>query len=315
LAIQLFYSPIENVWSLTLVRAGCSIFEIRMDLQKSGKIMFDNKYLIAFFLALAMPSQLQAQAIEADIEAGPSYSDIVDLSLAAQFVIRAEIRKQAVVEPERAPGLAPGFARLYIEARTQALIAGRVGLGELLTYLVDVPLHENGKPPKLKKQVVLLFARPVAGSSTAIQLVGAQGQFPYSPEFESRIRPVLADLVSPDSPPMILGVRDALSVPGNLAGESETQIFLETDDGSPVSITVLRRPGREPAWGVSWGEIIDASARPPAVNTIAWYRLACSLPERLPAEANLARDSAARAQAARDYVLVIGRLGPCGRSI
>ena len=277
--------------------------------------MFSYKSLILSLLALAAPLQLQAQPTVAFDESEPSYSDIVDLSLAAQLVIHAEIRKQALVEPERAPGLAPGFARLYIEARTQALIAGRSALGESITYLVDVPLDANGKVPKLKKLHVLLFARPVTGSATAIQLVGAQGQFAYSPEFESRIRPILAELVAPDSPPVIMGVRDALSVPGNLAGESETQIFLETSDGSPVSIAVLRRPGRQPAWGVSWGEIIDASARPPAPNTIAWYRLACALPQRLPPEANLARDPAARAQAARDYSHVIGALGPCGRTL
>jgi hypothetical protein len=280
-----------------------------------GKIMFINRILIALSIALALPSQLQAQAIEGDTGSQLSYADIVDLSLASEFVVHAQIRRQAVVEPERAPGLAPGFARLYIEADTQKLIAGRSALGATITYLVDVPLDARGKEPKLKKQEVLLFARSVPGGSNAIQLVGRQGQFAFSPELESRIRPVLSDLVAPDSPPQILGVRDALSVPGNLAGESETQIFLETDDGSPVSITVLRRPGREPAWGVSWGEIIDASARPPAVNTIAWYRLACSLPARLPQEANLARDRAARAQAALDYTLVMGALGPCGRSL
>lgn len=273
------------------------------------------KILIVSLAAMAAPVALHAQAYNGENENSPSYSDLVDLSLAAQLVIHAEIRKQAVVEPERAPGLEPGFARLYIQAQTRALIAGRGALGELLTYLVDVPLDANGKVPKLKKQNVLLFARPAGTSFSAIQLVGKQGQFTYSPELESRIRPILADLLSPDSPPKVLGVSDALSVPGNLAGESETQIFLKTDDGSPVSITVLRRPGREPAWGVSWGEIIDAAARPPAVNTIAWYRLACALPERLPAEANLAREPAARAQAARDYALVIGSLGPCGRRL
>jgi len=277
--------------------------------------VFQYRSLTCLTLALILPLPLQAQNVSTESETQMSYSDIVDLSLAARLVIRAEIRKQAVLEPERAPGLAPGFVRLYIEARTLSLIAGQSALGESLTYLVDVPLDQRGKVPKLKKREVLLFARPVPGSATAIQLVGAQGQFLYSPEFEARIRPVLADIVSPESPPVILGVRDALSVPGNLIGESETQIFLETDDGSPVSISVLRRPGRQPAWGVSWGEIIDAAARPPAANTIAWYRLACALPERLPADANLARDPAPRAQAARDYAYVMGALGPCGRSL
>ena len=112
--------------------------------------MFSYKSLILSLLALAAPLQLQAQPTVAFDESEPSYSDIVDLSLAAQLVIHAEIRKQALVEPERAPGLAPGFARLYIEADTAALIAGTTPIGESLTYLVHVPLNEKGKPPKLK---------------------------------------------------------------------------------------------------------------------------------------------------------------------
>ena len=129
------------------------------------------------------------------------------------------------------------------------------------------------------------------------------------------MRPVLAALAAPDSPPVITGVRDALSVAGNLTGESETQVFLETRDGSPVSLTVLRRPGRDPVWGVSWGEIIDQAARPPAPNTIEWYRLACALPARLPSSANLSRVPSERAQAERDYSLVMGSLGPCVRTL
>jgi len=63
-------------------------------------------------------------------------------------------------------------------------------------------------------------------------------------------------------------VSDALAVPGTLTGESETQIFLATENRSPVSITVLRRPGQRVQWGVSWGEIIDAAARPPSPESL-----------------------------------------------
>lgn len=276
--------------------------------------MIETRSIIAACLALllALPVQAQDAATSGAVE--PGYADLVDLAIAADLVIHAQIRKQTVVEPARAPGLAPGFARLYIEARTLSLIAGTVPLGESLNYLVDVPLDASGKVPKLKNQPVLLFARPVAGRAPSVQLVGGRGQMNHSPELEARVRPILADLLAPDSPPVIRGVSDALSVPGNLAGESETQIFLDTVDGSPVSISVLRRPGRPPVWGVSWGEIIDQAALPPRAGTLAWYRLACALPDRLPAKANLARDAAARTQAVRDYALVIEQLGPCGRT-
>lgn len=261
---------------------------------------------------LALPVQAQ----EADSAPPPplTYADIADLADASDMVIRAQIRRQVMVEPERAPGLQPGFARLYIEARTLALVSGNAPIGESLRYLVDVPLLPNGKPPKLKKQEVLLFARGGRAKPGEIQLAGPGAQQTYSPELEARTRPILAELLAPDSPPTITGVRDALSVRGNLAGESETQIFLETSDASPVSLTVLHRPGRRPVWGVSWGEIIDQAARPPEPETMRWYRLACALPDRLPSSANLSREREERAQAARDYTFVLASLGPCVRN-
>ncbi|BDI59674.1 hypothetical protein [Qipengyuania nanhaisediminis] len=263
----------------------------------------------------AAPAQAQHEGaipVAADLA---TYADLASLAERSDMVIHVEIRRQTEVERERAPGLAPGHARLYIEARTLSLIAGNAPLGESLAYLVDVPLRPNGKPEKLKKREMILFADAVPGRAGAVQLTGRSAQLDYSPGFVDRLRPVLSELVAPDAPPAITGVSDALSVPGTLAGESETQVFLSADDGAPVSITVLRRPGQRPVWGVSWGEIIDSAARPPRPGTLAWYRLACGLPERLPSSANLAQDIAARRQAERDYALVVEELGACERAI
>lgn len=244
-----------------------------------------------------------------------TFADLTTLAENSDLVIRAQIRRQTVVEPERAPGLAPGFARLYVEARTQALLSGTAAVGESLVYLVDVPLNARGKPEKLKDRVMLLFADGVPGRPGSIQLTGKHAQLDYSPELELRVRPILTELVGRDVPPVVTGIRDALAVPGTLTGESETQIFLETQDASPVSVTVLRRPGQRPVWGVSWGEIIDSSARAPERDTLRWYRLACALPEILPSSANLARDPAGRRLASEDYAYVVQQLGPCERAI
>src|SRR3990167_4886690 len=148
--------------------------------------MIETRSIIAACLALLLALPVQAQDAATSDAAEPGYADLVDLAIAADFVIHAQIRKQTVVEPARAPGLTPGFARLYIEARTLSLIAGTVPLGESLNYLVDVPLDASGKVPKLKNQPVLLFARPVAGRATSVQLVGERGQMNHSPELEAR---------------------------------------------------------------------------------------------------------------------------------
>lgn len=247
--------------------------------------------------------------------AGPTYADLASLADASELVIRAKIRKQTVLKPERAPGLAAGFARLYIQADTMALIAGRRAVGAGLAYLVDVPRDAKGKVPKFKNREVLLFADAVAGRPGEVQLVAPGAQLAFTPETEARLRPILTELYAPDAPARITGISDALAVPGTLAGESETQIFLATEDRSPVSITILRRPGQRVQWGVSWGEIIDSAARPPSPETLRWYRLACALPARMPSSANLARDPQARRLAEGDYAFVREQLGPCERRI
>ncbi|MCP5395562.1 MAG: hypothetical protein H6918_02290 [Sphingomonadaceae bacterium] len=270
---------------------------------------------LATCVAMAAPAQGQPAGADEAMLSPLTYADLADLSDAATVVVKAQIRRQAQVEPERAPGLKPGFARLYIEAETLSLLTGNAPIGESLRYLVDVPLDSRGKPPKLKKQEVLLFARTGAGRPGELRLVGPGAQQPWSEILETRLRPILAELVQPDSPAAVTGIRDAISVAGNLAGESETQIFLSTTDGSPVSLTIVRRPGMSPVWGVSWSDIVDQAARPPQAGTLRWYRLACFLPATIPASANLSRDSESRTRAAQDYRLVVQQLGPCERTL
>ncbi|WP_246449757.1 hypothetical protein [Qipengyuania soli] len=265
-------------------------------------------------LAMALVSSPAVVSAQVSATPGMTYADVVAIADGTPLVVRAKVKDQVAVEPERSHGLAPGHVRLYVEAQTTALIAGRAPLGESLRYLVDVPLTAKGKAPKLKKQEFVLFARPVAGRPGQLQLVRPDAQYAYTPEFEAQLRPVLASLLSPDAPPRVTGVRDVLSVSGTLVGESETQLFLDTENDGPVSVTIVRRPNQAPRWGVSWTEIVDQAARPPQTGTLEWYRLACSLPPRLPAEANLSRDSEARALAAQDYAYVMQQLGPCTRS-
>lgn len=247
--------------------------------------------------------------------AAPSYADLADLSDTSELAVHAKIKRAIPLSAERAGDVAPGHARVYVEAETVALIAGNAPLGQSVRYLVDVPLDAKGKVPKLKKREVLLFARPVVGKPGELQLVGPDSQLDWSPELEARVRPILGELAEADAAPAVTGVRDALSVAGTLVGESETQIFLSTAGGDPVSLTVVRRPGMTPAWGVSYGEIVDQAARPPLPDTLAWYRLACFLPDKLPSSANLSQDSASRARAAQDYRFVIEQLGVCSRTL
>ena len=244
----------------------------------------------------------------------PTYADLVGLAERSPVVAEVAVDDQATVPPERAPGLAPGRARLYVEAETRRVLKGPSALGQSISYLVDVPLNAKGKPPKLKKLAFLLFADSVAGHPGELQLVKPDAQLPADPGLEDRVRQVIAQLVAPDAPPHVTGVRNVISVAGNLAGESETQMSIETSDGAPGSLTVIRRPNMAPTWGVSWTEVVDQSAKPPEPGTLAWYRLACFLPRQLKPDDFLQADAAGRQRAEADYRFILASLGPCERT-
>ena len=85
-------------------------------------------------------------------------------------------------------------------------------MGASLAYLVDVPLEANGKVPKLKQREMLLFADAVPGRAGELQLVAPGAQLAFTPELETRLRPILTELYGAEVPPRITGISDALAV-------------------------------------------------------------------------------------------------------
>ncbi|WP_404338360.1 hypothetical protein AB2M62_05525 [Sphingomonas sp. MMS12-HWE2-04] len=231
--------------------------------------------------------------------------------IGSPIVIDARIRSAVKIKGAEAQNLAAGKSRFYVEADVLALIRGPGGMSARIGYVVDVALDSRGKPPKLKKQRVLLFARPVPARADQVQLSGVDGQRFWSPELDALVRTITRDVVAADAPPAITGVGNAFHVPGSLPGEGETQVFLRTANNAPISLQVLRRPGEQPRWAVALGDIVDESAGPPAPNTLLWYRLACGLPGSLPTGAVESDDPANAQIAAEDYAIVLKALGPC----
>jgi hypothetical protein len=147
-----------------------------------------------------------------------------------------------------------------------------------------------------------------------LRLVAPDAQLPYTPALAERLRALLVEASAAGAPPRITGIGRAFHVPGSLPGESETQIFLQTADNRPISLSILRRPGEQPRWSVALSEIVDEAAAPPAPGTLLWYRLACTLPPLLPQQA-LSEANADEAQAIQaDYRLVMDGLGRCTRT-
>lgn len=248
------------------------------------------------------------------IAAGPSYSDLADHVTMAPIVIRAQARRVTTIEKDRA-GIAPqGHMRVMIRARVITLIRGESEVPPEISYLADLPLTTKGKLSKITKQQFLLFVRP-GKRPDFVQLVSRNAQMPWSAPLEQRVRALVTETLLPDSPPAVVAVGDAFHVPGTVEGEGETQIFLKTSTGAPVSLSIIRRPGQPPHWGVSLGEVVDETAAQPARETLLWYRLACALPGELPS-ASVRTLPFLDAQAAqRDYQLVLEGLGTCGRTL
>ena len=272
---------------------------------------------LGFAIVAPVSVSVAAQAATIIPAAAPNpatYADLADLSDSAPIVLRAQVRKLVPVDAARARGVRPGWARYYVEARTSALLSGNTALGEALRYLVDLPLDARGKPPALKKKDVLLFARTIPARPGELQLVAPDAQLLWDAATEARLRAILAELIAPGAPGAITGVREAINVPGTLAGEGDTQIFLDTASGEAASITIQHRPGARPEWGASFSEVLARVGQPPARDTLAWYRLACFLPNALPAAANLSDTATSRAQAESDYRMVLGELGVCPRT-
>lgn len=256
-----------------------------------------------------------SMAAELPAERAPTYADLVTWALAADTVAVVAVEDQRAYPPERAPGVPANMVRLYVESLVQGLLKAPSGLGQNLVYVVEQPRLANGRAPDLEEQRFLVFGDLSRSQPGTLQLLSSSAMLPFGPRIEARVRQVLTQLAAADVPPAIIGVRDVISVPGNLAGESETQMFVETATGAPVSLSVIRRPGMTPEWGVSLGELVDASARPPAPESIAWYRFACSLPRELPADSFLQRDRASQDRAREDYAFVLRQLGPCERRL
>ena len=265
----------------------------------------------SFLLALAAP--LAAQTAAPSITT-PSFADLADLTLAAPVIADAVVRSTTRLRGADAAGAAPGRQRLYVEADLLALVRGPEGSPARVGYVLDVIPDAGGRLPKLKKSRVLLFARPASGLPGQLQLVAPDAHLPWSPAADAQVRAIARAALAADAPPRVSGVREAFHVAGALPGEGETQIFLQTADSRPVSLSVLRRPGERPRWAVALSEIVDEAAAPPARDTLLWYRLACALPPALPASSTAALAPADAEAAREDYRFVLGQLGGCGRT-
>ncbi len=260
-------------------------------------------------MAVATPGESQTPAVAAPAFA---YADLADLGLAAPIVAHVRIAGAIVLKDAQAAGVKAEMARFYVEADTVSLLRGSSGIAARVRYLVDLPRDSAGRAPKLRKRSeYILFAEPVAGRPGELRLIAPDAQLAWSAGQADMLRAILREASGRAPPPRVTGIGRAFHEPGSLPGESETQIFLQTADGRPVSLNVLRRPGETPRWSVALSEIVDDAAEPPRPQTLLWYRLACTLPASLPRQSLAEAESPGAIRA--DYRLILEGLGRCER--
>ena len=273
------------------------------------------RLLLVLMLSLTMFNPAAGQkTVSSPEQMMLSYADVADLALPAPIVAEVKIRKAERLKAELAGDVVTTKRRYLVTADLVALIRGTGGLAPRISYVVDQASDAQGKWPKLEKMRMLVFALPIANRPATIRLVAPDAQQPASPGLSVLVRQLLNEASQPNAPPRIVGVGEAFHVEGSVSDEGETQIFLKAADGSPLSLSVWRRPGALPKWAVSVGEIVDEGAEPPSRDTLLWYRLACFLPPRLPASSVETLGEADAAIASEDYATVIARLGPCRRT-
>jgi hypothetical protein len=256
-------------------------------------------------------------SVPADSQPQPSsvaltYADLADLGLSAPVVTHVRLARAVRLKGADAANVPPGKTRFYMEGEIVSLVRGPSGMPAQVSYLVDLPNDMRGRPPKpAKKSEFLLFAS--RGNGGELRLASPDAHIPYSAPQADRIREILREAYGDSPPPRISGIGRAFHVPGSLPGESETQIFLQAADGRPISLTVLRRPGEQGQWAVALSEIVDDAARPPERDTLLWYRLACSLPQSLPAQSFVGSQPSEVRAIQADYRMILEQLGPCER--
>jgi hypothetical protein len=241
-----------------------------------------------------------------------TYADVADLASKAEIIVSVRPRSLVQLTPKAQANSADSQQRVYVEADPLTLIRGSATLPKRMSFVLDLPGGDEARKG-FKNRPVILFGR-FADDVSRLQLVSSKAMLPFSPATEAKVRGIVEELQRTDAPSAVTGIAEAFHVAGSVAGESETQVFLNTANGRPVSLSIIRRPDVAPAFGVALGEIVDEAASVPKRDTLLWYRLSCALPASLP-DAAVAKLEAADASAAQgDYKAFLEQLGPCART-
>ena len=259
------------------------------------------------FLALLIGCAAPAAAQQ------PSWTDWADLALAAPVVLVGSVGKVDRLSRRDAPDVPPTEVRALVQADLQSVLKAPGAMPQGAAWLWQGAADAKGRAPFAKKDVVFAFARPLSGGARpevqALQLVSPAGQQPWTAEADATVRAILQAALKPGAAGlMVTGISDGFRSEGDVPGTSESQFFLTTEGGRPVTLVVRHEPGRAAEVLAGAGEMVDR-AQPIQPETLLWRGLACGLPQQLPPTL------AGRDGLASDYRVAMASIGPCGRTL
>lgn len=235
------------------------------------------------------------------------YAELADRTLGAPVILTGTVDSVDRVDPKRAPDAKPGTRRFLIRLAVSEALKAPGAVPQRVRFLWDTA--EEGRPDLLKRDVIA-FLSP--SSLEDYRLTRPDGLIADRDEAVGIVRAVLKEARSPDlQRRRVTGVQSATHTAGTVPGEGETQIFLSTAGGDPISLIVLSRPGQPRTLSAAFGDAIDEAASPVKSGTLAWFYLACGLPRTLPdtATADLAPEDVAAARS--DYGFALDAVGTC----
>lgn len=283
-----------------------------MRLPPSGRSRFScsHRGVTRRLFPAAGPFLLLLLGLAGPARAQLSWTDWADLALAAPAVLVADLRDIDRLDRKAAPDVPTGEVRALVTGNVRTVLKAPGLFPAGAAWLWQGSADARGRAPLAKGMPVLLFAAPLSGGARpevqALRLVAPHGQQPWQASDEALVRWIL-QAAQAGGAPMVTGVSDAARTTGDVEGESETQVFLTTEAGTPMTMVIRRAPGVPPAVEVATGDLVS-NAAPVARETLLWRGLACGLPPALPS--HLAGDPGL----AEDYAFARTSLGPCGRT-
>ncbi|WP_199553907.1 hypothetical protein [Sandaracinobacteroides hominis] len=242
-----------------------------------------------------------------------SWTDWADLVLASPVILSATVDDVDRLGRKQAPDVPPGQVRALVTARLTAALKSPSVLPAAAAWLWQGEADARGRAPFSKALPVLVFGSPMTGggdpSVQPLRLTAAHAQQPWSGASEATVRSILAEALKPAAQGlMVTAVKDGFHSEGDVPGRSESQFFLSTEGGRPLTLVVSRTAGTEPTVRVATGDLVDRAA-PVQRQTLLWRGLACGMPRALPA--SLAANPALSA----DYAAARTSIGVCGRTV